>query len=59
MNVLLILIPVALCLGGLGLVAFLWSLKSGQYDDLEGAARRILFDDPQNPPADPPDSKRD
>lgn len=50
MNVLLILIPIALCLGGLGLVAFLWSLKSGQYDDLEGAARRILFDDPRDPP---------
>ncbi|MBL8709320.1 MAG: cbb3-type cytochrome oxidase assembly protein CcoS [Rhodospirillaceae bacterium] len=48
MTVLLILIPIALVLGGLGLCAFLWSLKSGQYDDLEGAARRILFDDPEN-----------
>ncbi|MGO9484803.1 MAG: cbb3-type cytochrome oxidase assembly protein CcoS, partial [Rhodomicrobium sp.] len=34
------LIPMALLLGGLGLAAFLWSLKSGQYDDLEGAAYR-------------------
>ncbi|WP_073010909.1 cbb3-type cytochrome oxidase assembly protein CcoS [Roseibium suaedae] len=45
MSVLIYLIPVALFLGGLGLVAFLWSLKSGQYDDLEGAKWRILNDD--------------
>ncbi|MEO1198141.1 MAG: cbb3-type cytochrome oxidase assembly protein CcoS [Pseudomonadota bacterium] len=45
MNVLLVLIPVALFLGGLGLVAFLWSLKRGQYEDLEGAAHRVLLDD--------------
>ncbi len=38
------LIPVALFLGGLGLAAFLWSLKSGQYDDLDGAAWRALSD---------------
>ena len=41
-----ILIPVALGLGLLGLAAFFWSIKSGQYDDLEGAAVRILEDDP-------------
>ncbi len=45
MNNLLILIPVALGLGLLGLVAFVWSLKSNQYDDLDGAAQRILDDD--------------
>jgi cbb3-type cytochrome oxidase maturation protein len=45
MNVLAYLIPVALLLGLTGLVAFLWSLKSGQYDDLDGAAIRILPDD--------------
>lgn len=45
MNVLIFLIPIALGLGGLGLVAFLWSLKSGQYDDLDGASWRILEDD--------------
>lgn len=45
MNGLFILIPAALGLGGLGLAAFLWSLKSGQYDDLEGQAQRILLDD--------------
>ena len=38
------LIPAALFLGGLGLAAFLWSLKSGQYDDLDGAAWRALQD---------------
>jgi cbb3-type cytochrome oxidase maturation protein len=45
MNGLLVLIPVALFLGLLGLAAFLWALKSGQFDDLEGAAARILEDD--------------
>ena len=45
MNGLAILIPVALLLGFGGLVAFLWSLQSGQFDDLEGAALRILIDD--------------
>lgn len=45
MNVLIYLIPIALFLGLIGLVAFVWSLKTGQYDDLDGAARRILFDD--------------
>lgn len=45
MDVLVFLIPIALLLGALGLVAFLWSLKSGQYDDLEGAKWRILEDD--------------
>ena len=45
MEILLWLIPVALMLGLLGLVAFLWSLKSGQYEDLDGAAHRILFDE--------------
>lgn len=38
------LIPCALLLGGLGLGAFMWSLKSGQYDDLDGAAWRALDD---------------
>ena len=42
MNHLLLLIPLALALGALGLAAFFWSLKSGQYDDLDGASVRIL-----------------
>jgi cbb3-type cytochrome oxidase maturation protein len=45
MNVLVFLIPVALALGLLGLYGLFWSLKSGQYEDLEGAAYRILQDD--------------
>lgn len=45
MNVLVFLIPTAILLGFIGLLAFLWSLKSGQYDDLDGAAVRILEDD--------------
>jgi cbb3-type cytochrome oxidase maturation protein len=49
----LYLIPVALALGVAGLAAFMWSLRSGQYEDLDGAAERILFDDdsPLNSPA--------
>ena len=50
MNNLVILIPVALGLGLLGLFGFLWSLKSGQYDDLDGAAERILHDDEEDKP---------
>jgi cbb3-type cytochrome oxidase maturation protein len=38
------LIPVALVLGALGLAGFLWALRSGQFEDLDGAANRILFD---------------
>ena len=45
MDILLFLIPVALLLGLLGLAAFIWSFKTGQYDDPEGAAHRILNDD--------------
>lgn len=49
MESLIYLIPAALFLGGLGLVGFLWALKSGQYDDMEGNASRILFDDDDKP----------
>jgi cbb3-type cytochrome oxidase maturation protein len=45
MSVLIFLIPITLFLGILGLGCFLWSLKSKQYEDLQGAASRILFDD--------------
>ncbi|AVO45988.1 cbb3-type cytochrome oxidase assembly protein CcoS [Phreatobacter cathodiphilus] len=45
MDVLVYLVPLALGLGGLGLAAFLWSLKTGQYDDLDGAAWRAIMDD--------------
>ncbi len=40
------LVPVALLLGGIGLAAFLWALRSGQFEDLEGAAYRALEDEP-------------
>ncbi|TGD98367.1 cbb3-type cytochrome oxidase assembly protein CcoS [Methylobacterium nonmethylotrophicum] len=45
MSVLLLVIPIALALGTLGLAAFLWALRSGQYDDIEGAEYRVLNDD--------------
>ena len=45
MSGLIYLIPIALLLGLVGLIAFLWALKSGQYEDLEGASQRILDDD--------------
>ncbi|MCO5134678.1 MAG: cbb3-type cytochrome oxidase assembly protein CcoS [Phyllobacteriaceae bacterium] len=49
MNVLLFLIPVALLMGLAGLIAFIWSLNTGQYEDLDGAAARILEDDDDKP----------
>lgn len=64
MNALAFLIPVALLLGLGGLLGFLWALRSGQFDDLDGAANRVLFD--EEPPndkgnsggrADPPGSR--
>lgn len=45
MTAILFLLPIALLLGGLGLGAFLWALKSGQFEDPDGAAARILLDD--------------
>ncbi|WP_298252942.1 cbb3-type cytochrome oxidase assembly protein CcoS [Bradyrhizobium sp.] len=45
MEVLVYLVPLAITLGALGLAAFLWSLKNGQYDDLDGAAWRAIADD--------------
>jgi cbb3-type cytochrome oxidase maturation protein len=44
-NVLVYLVPMALALGLAGLGAFMWSLSSGQYDDMDGIAYRILSDD--------------
>lgn len=45
MNLILFLLPIALLLGTLGLAAFFWALKNGQFDDPDGAAARILMDD--------------
>ncbi len=51
MNVLIVLIPVSLILGGLGLAAFLWMLRTDQYDDPEGQATRVLSDRYDHRPA--------
>jgi cbb3-type cytochrome oxidase maturation protein len=51
MTILAWLIPIALALGGLGLLAFLWALRSGQFEDLDGAAERILYDEEDEEPA--------
>lgn len=48
MSNLLFLIPIAIGLGLLGLVGFLWALKTNQFEDLEGSSHRILDDD-ENP----------
>ena len=45
MTALLYLIPIALVMGGVGLLAFVWTVRAGQYEDLDGAAHRILSDD--------------
>ena len=45
MSILLILIPLALLLGFIGLLAFFWAMRRGQFDDLDGDAQRILMDD--------------
>ena len=43
------LVPIAIGMGLAGLASFMWTLKNGQYDDLEGAAHRILFDGNDGP----------
>ncbi len=45
MEIIAYLIPIAMLLGGVGLAAFFWAVKNGQFDDPDGAAERILFDD--------------
>lgn len=58
MTAILWLIPAALVLGALGLAAFFWTTRSGQYDDLQGAAERILIDD-DGPIVDEDETQRD
>jgi cbb3-type cytochrome oxidase maturation protein len=61
MEVMVFLVPLALALGLVGLLGFLWSLKNGQYDDLEGAAWRAISDDDEPPlplPTPAPPAKR-
>lgn len=54
MTGLLLLIPLAIMLGLLALGGFLWALRSGQYEDMQGAAERILLDDDLTPIKDVP-----
>lgn len=56
----LYLVPIALILGLIGLGAFMWTLRSGQYDDLDGAAERVLLDAEDRPLPDtsPPDGPK-
>lgn len=48
MTAILFLMPIALLLGAAALAAFIWTLKSGQYEDLDGAAQRILLEDDED-----------
>lgn len=45
MNILLVLVPASLILGGLALAAFIWTLRSNQYEDLQGDAHRLFIED--------------
>jgi cbb3-type cytochrome oxidase maturation protein len=58
MSVLAFLIPISLAMGLVGLVAFIWSLKAGQYEDLAGAAERMLHDEDAPKDGRPTDSRR-
>lgn len=50
MDIMIFLIPAAVLMGAIGLAAFFWSVRSGQYDDLDGAAHRILIRDDEDAP---------
>ena len=52
MNILVVLLPLALGLGGCGLLACLWAMRSGQFEDLDGAGWRAIADDDLPEPAD-------
>jgi len=57
MDIIVYLIPIALLLGGAGLAAFFWSMRSGQFDDLDGASMRSLRNDDGSMPDSKPTSK--
>ena len=64
MSILYLLIPLAMVLMAVAVLAFLWTIRSGQYDDLEGPAYRILMDDddpmiPGNQPKRPADESEE
>lgn len=48
MSGLAFLIPIALGMGAFGLAVFFWAMRSGQFEDLDGAAQRILIDDEED-----------
>ena len=48
MSGLTFLIPIALAMGLIGLAAFFWAMRSGQYEDMDGAANRILIEDEED-----------
>jgi cbb3-type cytochrome oxidase maturation protein len=54
MNIIFVLIPLALMLLVVAIAAFFWAVKSGQFDDLDSPATRILFDDDEEPGGGPP-----
>lgn len=60
MTILALLIPVSLCMGAVGLWAFFWSLRNGQFEDPEGDSQRILFneDAPLPPRSEKPPKER-
>ncbi len=60
MEILYLLVPLAVILAGVIVWAFLWSIRSGQFDDLEGPAHRILMDEdePRRKPDHPPGPKK-
>ena len=53
MSVLYVLVPVALVLAGMGVLAFRWAVRSGQYDDVSTPGVRVLLDDESAPPTSP------
>lgn len=53
MNIIVLLAPISLALGGAAVIAFRWSLRGGQYDDMRGAAERVLIDDADDTPLPP------
>lgn len=57
MNILLLLAPFSVFLGLIAVAAFVWTLRSGQYDDIKGSAERVLLDD-DDPIVTPPESEK-
>jgi cbb3-type cytochrome oxidase maturation protein len=49
MEVIYGLLPGMLLLGIIGVAVFFWAVRNGQYDDMEGSANRVLFDDEDDP----------